>query len=140
MSRIPPDAEHILRTFHRIAVVGISDRPERASHYVSRYLLDQGYDVAPVNPLLDRVHDRQCHPNLRAVPGAVDVVDVFRRSEEVPPIVEDAIAIGAKAIWMQDGVVHEAAAARARAAGLIVVMNRCMLRDHRALRATSGGA
>jgi predicted CoA-binding protein len=140
MGRIPPDAEHILRSFHRIAVVGISDRPERASHYVSRYLLDQGYDVAPVNPLLVRVHDRPCYPDLRAVPGPVEVVDVFRRSEEVPPIVEDAIAIGAKAIWMQDGVVHEAAAARARAAGLLVVMNRCMLRDHRTLRAPTIGS
>jgi len=137
MSRIPPDAEHILRSFRRIAVVGISDREERASHYVSRYLLDQGYDVVPVNPLLQQVHDRPCHPDLRAVPGPVEVVDVFRRSEEVPPIVEDAIAIGAKAIWMQDGVIHEAAAARARAAGLLVVMNRCMLRDHRALQASA---
>ena len=140
MSRIPPDAEHILRSFRRIAVVGISERPERASHYVSRYLLDQGYDVVPVNPLLARVHDRPCHPDLRAVPGPVEVVDVFRRSEEVPPIVEDAIAIGAKAIWMQDGVIHEAAAARARAAGLLVVMNRCMLRDHRALQAPAIGS
>ena len=135
MSPIPPDAEHILRSFRRIAVVGISDRPERASHYVSRYLLDQGYDVTPVNPLLARVHDRPCYADLRAVPGPVEVVDVFRRAEAVPPIVEDAIAIGAKAVWMQDGVVHAAAAARARAAGLVVVMNRCMLRDHRALAA-----
>jgi predicted CoA-binding protein len=140
MSRIPPDAEHILRSFRRIAVIGISDRPERASHYVSRYLLDQGYAVIPVNPSLRRVHDLACHPSLRAVPEPVEVVDVFRRSEEVPPIVEDAIAIGAKAVWMQDGVIHEAAAARARAAGLLVVMNRCMLRDHRALRAETAGS
>jgi predicted CoA-binding protein len=140
MGRIPSDAEHILRSFRRIAVVGISDRPERASHYVSRYLLDQGYEVMPVNPLLARVHDLPCHANLRAVPPPVDVVDIFRRSEEVPPIVEDAIAIGAKAIWMQDGVIHEAAAARARAAGLLVVMNRCMLRDHRAWLAETIGS
>jgi predicted CoA-binding protein len=139
MSRIPPDAEHILRSYRRIAVVGISDRPERASHYVSRYLLDQGYEVIPVNPLLARVHDLRCHPNLRAAPEPVEVVDVFRRSEEVAPIVEDAIAIGAKAVWMQDGVIHEVAAARARAAGLLVVMNRCMLRDHRALHAGAIG-
>ena len=140
MNRIPPDAEHILRSFRRIAVVGISDRPERASHYVSRYLLDQGYEVIPVNPSLQRVHDLPCHPSLRAVPEPVEVVDVFRRSEEVPPIVEDAIAIGAKAVWMQDGVIHEAAAARARGAGLLIVMNRCMLRDHRALRAETAGS
>jgi len=133
MSAIPRDAESILRTFHRIAVVGISDRPERPSHYVSRYLIDVGYDVVPVNPLLARVLDRPCHPDLLAIPEPVEVVDVFRRSALVPPVVDDAIAIGAKAIWMQDGVVHAAAAAKARAAGLLVVMDRCMLRDHQAL-------
>jgi uncharacterized protein len=133
MSTIPRDAESVLRTFRHIAVVGISDRPERPSHYVSRYLIDAGYDVVLVNPLLARVHDRPCYPDLHAVPGPVDVVDIFRRSELVAPVVDDAIAIGAKAIWMQDGVVHEAAAAKARAAGLLVVMDRCMLRDHRAL-------
>jgi predicted CoA-binding protein len=138
MSRIPPDAEYVLRAFRRIAVVGVSDRPERPSHYVSRYLIDVGYDVACVNPTLTRVHDRPCHPDLRAVPEPVEVVEVFRRAEAVPAVVEDAIAVGAKAVWMQDGVVHEAAAARARAAGLIVVMDRCMLRDHRALAGGGG--
>lgn len=135
MRAIPADAEHILRTYRRIAVVGVSDRPERPSHYVSRYLLDVGYDVVPVNPLLATVHERMCYPSLRAVPGPIEVVDVFRRPEDVPPIVDDAIAIGAKALWLQDGVIHEKAAARARAAGLLVVMDRCMLRDHRALAA-----
>jgi predicted CoA-binding protein len=133
MSAIPRDAESILRTFRRIAVVGISDRPERPSHYVSRYLVDVGYDVVPVNPLLARVLDRPCHPDLLAIPEPVEVVDIFRRSALVPPVVDEAIAIGAKAIWMQDGVVNAAAAAKARAAGLLVVMDRCMLRDHRAL-------
>jgi predicted CoA-binding protein len=133
MAAIPADAEGILRSVQRIAVVGVSDNPERPSHYVARYLIDAGYDVVPVNPTLTRVLDRVCHPDLRSVPGPVDVVDVFRRSELVPPVVDEAIAIGAKAIWMQDGVVHEAAAAKARAAGLTVVMDRCMLRDHRAL-------
>ena len=133
MSVVPADAATILRTFHRVAVVGISDRPERPSHYVSRYLIDVGYDVVPVNPLLARVYERPCYPDLRTIPEPVEVVDIFRRSELVPPVVDDAIAIGAKAIWMQDGVVHEAAAAKARAAGLLVVMDRCMLRDHRAL-------
>jgi uncharacterized protein len=133
MSAIPRDAETILRTFRRIAVVGVSDRPERPSHYVSRYLIDAGYDVVPVNPMLTRVHDRACYPDLGAIPAPVEVVDIFRRSELVPPVVDEAIAIGAAAIWMQDGVVHDGAAAKARAAGLVVVMDRCMLRDHRAL-------
>jgi predicted CoA-binding protein len=138
MVTIPHDAETILRQYHRIAVVGVSDRPERPSHYVARYLIDMGYEVVPVNPQLARVLDRPCYPDLRAAPGPIDVVDVFRRSELVPPMVDDAIAIGARAIWMQDGVVHEEAADRARAAGLIVVMDRCMLRDHRALGLAPG--
>ena len=133
MNAIPDEAETILRAFHRIAVVGVSDRPERPSHYVAQYLIDAGYEVVPVNPGLARVLDRPCHPDLLSVPAPIEVVDVFRRSALVPPIVDHAIAIGAKAIWMQDGVVHEAAAAKARAAGLTVVMDRCMLRDHRAL-------
>jgi predicted CoA-binding protein len=133
MPVIPPDAETILCRFTTIAVVGVSDRPERPSHYVSRYLLDAGYDVVPVNPQLAHVHDRRCYPDLRVVPTVIEVVDIFRRSALVPPVVDDAIAIGARAIWMQDGVVHEAAAAKARAAGLLVVMDRCMLRDHQAL-------
>jgi predicted CoA-binding protein len=140
MAAIPADAEGILRSVQRIAVVGVSDNPERPSHYVSRYLIDAGYDVVPVNPGLARVLDRPCYPDLRAIPGPIDAVDLFRRSELVPPLVDEAIAIGAKAIWMQDGVVHEAAAAKARAAGLTVVMDRCMLRDHRALGLPPRGA
>lgn len=135
MSALPADAEAILRRFRRIAVVGVSDRPERPSYYVSRYLIDAGYEVACVNPRLARVHDRPCHPDLRAVPGPLEVVDVFRRSELAGAVVDEAIALGARAVWMQDGVVDEPAARRARAAGLLVVMDRCMLRDHRALTA-----
>jgi predicted CoA-binding protein len=135
VSTIPADAEKILTSFRRIAVVGVSERPERPSHYVAGYLIDAGYDVTPVNPLLGRVLDRPCYPDLASVPGPVEVVDVFRRSELVAPIVDDAIAVGAHAVWLQDGVVDEAAAAKARAAGLLVVMDRCMLRDHRALAA-----
>ena len=133
MSVSPRDAETILRTFRRIAVVGVSGRPDGPSHYVSRYLIDAGYDVVPVNPMLTRVHERACYPDLRAIPAPIEVVDIFRRSELVPPVVDEAIAIGAAAIWMQDGVVHDGAAAKARAAGLVVVMDRCMLRDHGAL-------
>ena len=133
MPPIPGDAEIALQRFRRVAVVGISDRPERPSHYVARYLLDAGFDVVPVNPALATVLDRPCYPDLRSIPTAVEIVDVFRRSALVPPVVDEAIAVGAKVIWMQDGVVHEEAAAKARAAGLLVVMDRCMLRDHQAL-------
>lgn len=123
-------ASRVLRDFRRIAVVGISDRPERDSHRVASYLMAVGYEVVAVNPNVERVLGLDCWPSLRAAPGPIEVACVFRRSELVPPVVDDAIAAGAKAVWMQDGVVHEEAAARARAAGLLVVMDRCMMRDH----------
>lgn len=123
-------ADRILREFRRVAVVGISPRPERDSHRVAAYLLAAGWDVVPVNPLVDAVLGRRCWPSLAQLPAPVDVVDVFRRPELVEPVVEEAIAMGARALWLQDGVVHEAAATRARAAGLLVVMDRCMMRDH----------
>ena len=124
-------ADRILREFRRVAVVGISDRPERDSHRVAAYLQEAGYTIIPVNPNVREVLGLRCWPSLEDAPGPIEVVDVFRRSELVPPVVASAIAVGAKAVWMQDGVVHEAAAAQARAAGLLVVMDRCMLRDHR---------
>lgn len=123
-------AGRVLREFTRIAVVGISPRIERDSHRVASYLRHVGYAITLVNPLVERVLDMPVWPSLEAAPGPIEVVDVFRRSELVPPVVDAAIAIGAKAVWLQDGVVHEEAAARARAAGLIVVMDRCMMRDH----------
>ncbi len=123
--------ERILREFRRIAVVGISANPNRPSHEVASYLRGAGYEILPVNPLLTSWEGLPCHPNLSTVPPPVEVVDLFRRSDQVGPIVDEAIAIGARAIWMQIGVVDEAAAARARAAGLLVVMDLCMLREHR---------
>ena len=123
-------AERILRQAHRVAVVGISDDPARPSFRVATYLRSVGYDVVPVNPLLERWQDLPCYDSLRAIPGHIDVVDVFRRSELVGPIVDDAIAVGAAAVWMQDGVINHSAAEAAHAAGLLVVMDRCMLRDH----------
>lgn len=123
-------AARILREFRRIAVVGISDRPARDSHRVATYLQQVGYTIVPVNPGLREVLGVPCWPDLERAPKPIEVVDVFRRSELVPPIVDAAIRVGAKAVWMQDGVVHEAAAAKARAAGLLVVMDRCMYRDH----------
>ena len=125
-------AERILRSFRRIAVVGLSDDPSRPSFGVASYLRDAGYEIIPVNPNLARWRDLPCYPSLRDAPPPIEIVDIFRRSELVAPVVDDAIAVGARAVWMQDGVVDHAAAARARAAGLLVVMDRCALRDHRA--------
>ena len=125
-------AARILRDYRRIAVVGISDRPERDSYRVAAYLAQAGYLIIPVNPNVTQVLGERCWPTLDGAPKPIEVVDVFRRSELVEPVVDAAIRVGAKAVWMQDGVVNEAAAAKARAAGLLVVMDRCMLRDHAA--------
>ena len=120
----------ILERYRRIAMVGLSSNPFRPSHFAAIYLLAEGYDVIPVNPRESAVLGRTCYPSLTAIPGGVEVVDIFREPAAVPSIVEEAIAIGAKVIWMQLGVVHEAAAARAREAGLQVVMDRCMKIEH----------
>jgi len=129
------DAElkRLLEEARTIAVVGLSPRPERPSHGVARYLIAQGYKVIPVNPMVDKVLGLKSYPDLKSIPEPVDVVDIFRRSEHVPPIVEQAIEIGAKAVWMQLGVMHAEAAARAEAAGLAVIMNRCMAIEHQRL-------
>ena len=120
----------ILRETKTVAVVGMSPRPDRPSHYVAKYLLENGYDVIPVNPLVDEVSGLNSYPDLRSIPRHIDLVDIFRRSSQVPPIVDEAIETGSQFIWMQDGVVHEEAAAKARAAGLTVVMDNCTLREH----------
>ena len=120
----------ILHTSKTIAVVGLSPKPHRPSHRVARYLLEAGYTIIPVNPGQDSILDLPCYPSLRAVPVSVDMVDIFRRSDAVGPIVDDAIEIGASYIWMQEGIVNQAAAARAEAAGLQVVMDRCTMVDH----------
>jgi len=124
----------ILEQCRTIAVVGASSNPARASHHVASYMKAQGYRVIPVNPNERTVIDEQAYPSLTAVPGPIDLVDIFRKSEDVLPIVEEAIARGAKAIWMQEGVINEAAAQLAREAGLAVVMDRCWLKDHAAWR------
>ena len=115
--------EEQLSKSHTIAVVGLSPNPERDSHRVAKYLQEQGYDIVPVNPMIDEVLGEKSYPDLKSVPVPIDMVDIFRRSELVPPVVEDAIEVGAKYIWMQDGVVHEEAAAVAQDAGLLVVMD-----------------
>jgi predicted CoA-binding protein len=126
----PDAAEKILTSARTIAVVGLSANPRRPSHGVARYLQRVGYRIIPVNPNLEEVLGERAYPTLREIPQPVDVVDVFRRSEFVGPIVDDAIAINATAVWLQDGVFDEEAAARARAAGLDVVMDDCMMRRH----------
>ena len=114
-----------------IAVVGMSPKPERPSHYVALYLIDNGYEIIPVNPGHDEIAGLKSYPSLIDIPVKVDVVDVFRRSEFVDPIAKDAITIGAKALWLQDNVINLDAEKLARDAGLMVVMNDCMLRQHR---------
>ena len=114
-----------------IAVVGMSPKPERPSHYVSMYMKDQGYNIIPVNPGHNEIAGIKCYPSLSEISEPVDVVDVFRRSEFILPIAESAINIKAKALWLQDGVINHEAAELAKNSGLIVVMDDCMLRRHR---------
>lgn len=124
------DRLRILRDYKRVAMVGLSANPYRPSHFVAIYLMAHGYTVIPVNPRETEILGQICYPSLTAIPGPVDIVDIFRDPSAVPGIVEEAIQIGAKAVWMQLGVIHEAAAQRAREAGLEVVMDRCMKIEH----------
>ena len=130
--------EKILRESETIAVVGLSSNPERASHEVARYLQNKGYRIIPVNPNVAEVLGEQAYPDLLSIPDPVDVVEIFRRPEAVPAIVEQAIEIGATAVWMQKGVRDEDAAEKARAAGLSVVMDHCMM--ERSIAHSSGAA
>jgi uncharacterized protein len=123
----------ILLTSRTIAVVGLSGKRFRPSYGVAEYMQKAGYRIVPVNPLESHVLGEKCYPDLDSVPDEIDIVDIFRRPEFVPEIVEAAIRKGAKVIWMQEGVMHEEAALRAQAAGLKVVMDRCILKDHRRL-------
>lgn len=126
----PETIKRILRESKTIAVIGLSDKPERYSYRVSSYMKSQGYKVIPVNPNISRWQGEKSYPDLKSVPGPIDVVDIFRRSEFVPGIVDEAISARAKAVWMQVGVVNENAAEKAENAGLLVVMNRCMHVEH----------
>jgi uncharacterized protein len=123
----------ILQKYKTIAVVGLSSSPYRASHGVSRYMQANGYRIIPVNPHESEVLGETAYSSLDDVPGPFEIVDIFRRPEYVPDIVEAAIRKGAKVIWMQESVIHEAAADRARQAGLEVVMDRCILKEHMAM-------
>jgi predicted CoA-binding protein len=123
----------ILRSSRTIAVVGLSSKRYRPSHGVAEYMQRSGYRIIPVNPEETEVLGEKAYPDLDSVPDPIDIVDIFRRSEFVPEIVEAAIRKGAKVIWMQEDVIHEDAGRRAQEAGLDVVMDRCILKDHRKL-------
>ena len=130
----PETIAKILKECKTIAVVGLSDNPGRASYGVAGYLMEKGYRIVPVNPSITEWKGLKSYPDLKSVPEKIDVVDVFRKSEFVKPVMEDAIAIKAKAVWMQEGVVDADAAKRAENAGLLVVMDMCMMKEHRKMR------
>jgi predicted CoA-binding protein len=138
MDNDPAIIGEILRTAKTIAVVGMSDKPHRASYNIGRYLAEQGYRVLPVNPVLQQIDGQPCYATLTAAQAAareqtgngLDLVDVFRASEHVPPIVDDVIRLGIPYLWLQDGVIHDEAVARARAAGVVCVQNDCIYREH----------
>jgi len=128
----PPSGEvkAVLKEYKTVAVVGLSPKPERDSHKVARYLKEQGYDIIPVNPGQKEILGSTSYPNLKAIPFPVDIVDIFRKPEAIPPIVDDAIEIGAKVVWMQLGIANNQAAEKAREAGLQVVMSKCIKVEH----------
>lgn len=123
----------ILQGSKTVAVVGLSPKPDRDSYRVAEYLKEKGYRIFPVNPAVDNILGEKAYPDLGSVPEKIDVVDIFRRPEHVPAIVDEAIEVGARTLWMQLGVVNEEAAKKATEAGLEVVMDRCMMADHKRL-------
>jgi predicted CoA-binding protein len=131
------EEEKILKEYCIIAIVGLSPDPTKPSHRVANYLMSHGYKIIPVNHRAPEIMGQTSYPDLSSIPEPVEVVDIFRHSGGVLPIVEQSIKIGAKAVWMQEGVINEAAAARARDNGLRVVMDKCMLKEHR--RPTENG-
>ena len=129
-----PDPETIVKEARTIAVVGLSSNPEKASNEVGAYLKEQGYRIIPVNPNETEVLGEKAYPSLQDVPEPVEFVDVFRRSEFTPAVVEDAIAVGAKVVWLQSGIISAEAEAKAKAAGLTFVQDRCVLQEHMKMR------
>ena len=125
------EIDEMFRSVKVIAVVGLSRSKEAPSHIVASYMQDQGYRIIPVRPAVEELLGEKCYERLEDVPEKIDVVNVFRRSEEVPDIVESAIAIGAKIIWAQEGVVNRLAAVRAHEAGLKVIMGKCLMKEHK---------
>lgn len=131
----PPDEEllSILKGCRTIAVVGLSDRPERDSHRVASYLKEKGYRIIPVNPVKTEIMGEKCYSDLSAIPEPVDIVNIFRAVEAIPGIVEEAIGIKAGTIWMQRGLTHKESAKKARSAGICVVQSRCLMVEHKKL-------
>jgi hypothetical protein len=127
------EMKEILLSTKTIASVGLSGNQEKESFWIASYLKEQGYRLFPVNPTAAEILGEKAYPDLESVPEKIDVVQIFRRSEDVPPVVEDAIKVGAKVVWMQEGIVNEDAAKKAREAGLQVVMDACMRATHRRL-------
>ena len=134
-STLADDMQHILTQCRTVAVVGLSPKTHRASFEVSQYMQAQGWRIVPINPNASSILGEICYPSLTeaARHHRIELVNVFRNSEDVPPVVDEAIAIGAQAIWLQMGVVHDVAAEKARAAGLRVVQDRCLMVEHRRL-------
>ena len=122
--------EQIFQQTVRIAVVGLSQKTNRPSHMVAAYLQQAGFEIIPVNPGQTEILGEKCYPDLQSIPGSVDVVNIFRHPDQVLPVVEDAVTIKAKVVWMQEGIVNEEAAALAEQAGLTVIMDRCIKVDH----------
>jgi uncharacterized protein len=127
------EIEHVLKTSKTIAIVGLSDKPDRDSYHVAAYLQSHGFRIIPVNPVVTSVLGERSYASVTEIPAQVDVVDIFRKPETVGPVVDEAIAAGARVVWMQLGIVNHAAAEAARAAGLEVVMDRCMKVEHQRL-------
>lgn len=124
------EIKEVLKTSKRIAVVGLSNKPERTSYQVAKYLQEAGYEIIPVNPTITEALGEKAYPSLADIPGKVDIVNVFRRSEETVEPAQEAVNIGAKVLWMQLGVINDEAYKIAEEAGLKVVMNSCIMREH----------
>jgi hypothetical protein len=129
----PEAIRRVLLGSKTIAVVGASPKPERDSYQIAKYLIDKGYDVIPVNPGQSEILGRKCYPDVKSIPKKVDIVDVFRAPEHIPPIADDAVAAKAECLWLQSGIAHEEAAKKASDAGLYVIQDRCIATMHRAL-------
>lgn len=125
--------EEKILNYKVIAVVGLSPKPDRPSYVVADYMKSQGYRIIPVNPTYKEILGETCYPDLSSIPEPVDIVDIFRRSEDTPDIVREAIKIGAKAVWLQEGVISEEAAILAKEAGLMAIMDKCILKEHQKL-------
>ena len=128
----PSDAtvKRALSQYRRIAMVGLSPKPARPSYDVAKYMQDQGYEIIPVNPKEEEILGAKCYPDLASIPGPVEIVDVFRQSPYLPPIAEEAVEVGAKVLWMQQGVQNQEAADTAEKAGLLVVQDSCLKTEH----------